>query len=100
MKEGFLKVAVGTPRVAVADCRRNGEETLGLIREMAEKKAKLMVFPELGLTGYTCGDLFWQETLLEAAKAELLRLAQETAQVDALIFLGLPLVYELSLIHI
>ncbi|HIR93161.1 MAG TPA: NAD(+) synthase [Candidatus Egerieimonas intestinavium] len=100
MKDGFLKVAVGTPRVAVADCRRNGEETLGLIREMAEKKAKLMVFPELGLTGYTCGDLFWQETLLEAAKAELLRLAQETAQVDALIFLGLPLVYEGKLYNV
>lgn len=100
MKDGFLKAAVGTPRVAVADCRKNGEETLRLIQKMAEKKAKLMVFPELGLTGYTCGDLFWQETLLEAAKEELLHLAVETAQVDALIFVGLPLVHEGKLYNV
>ena len=93
MRDGFLKVAVGTPKTAVADCRKNAEEILRLIGEMEQRKAKLMVFPELCITGYTCGDLFWQKALLEAAREEMLRIAAKTKQTDALIFVGLPFAY-------
>ena len=57
---------------------------------MEQRKAKLMVFPELCITGYTCGDLFWQKALLGGGKEELLRIAAKTKQTDALIFVGLP----------
>ncbi len=93
MRDGFLKVAVGTPKTAVADCRKNADEILRLIGEMEQRKAKLMVFPELCITGYTCGDLFWQKALLEAAREEMLRIAAKTKQTDALIFVGLPFAY-------
>ena len=93
MRDGFLKAAVGTPKTAVADCRKNADEILRLIGEMEQRKAKLMVFPELCITGYTCGDLFWQKALLEAAREELLRIAVKTKQTDALIFVGLPFAY-------
>lgn len=52
--------------------------------------AKIIVFPELGITGYTCSDLFLQELLLKSAREELFHIARETADLDALIFVGLP----------
>lgn len=94
MKDGFVKVAAATPYIQVADCEYNAGQILNLIKEMAGKKAKVMVFPELCLTGYTCQDLFWQSTLLEGAKTWLLYLARETKDVDALIFIGMPLEVE------
>lgn len=100
MRDGFVKVAAATPRVQVADCEYNGDEILGLIGKMAEKKAKVMVFPELCLTGYTCEDLFWKTTLLNGAKEQLLHLAKETKDVDALIFIGMPLEYENKLLNV
>ena len=91
MKQGFVKVAAATPKIAVADCKKNVEVILESIREMEEKGAKVMVLPELCITGYTCADLFWQGRLLEEAKESLQKIANETADVDALIFVGLPL---------
>ena len=91
MKQGFVKVAAATPKIAVADCKKNVEVILESIREMEEKGAKVMVLPELCITGYTCADLFWQGRLLEEAKESLQKIAKETADVDALIFVGLPL---------
>ena len=67
------------------------EVILESIREMEETGAKVMVLPELCITGYTCADLFWQGRLLEEAKESLQKIANETADVDALIFVGLPL---------
>lgn len=94
MKQGFIKTAAATPRITVADCRANGEEILRLIRKMAKEHAKLMVFPELCITGYTCQDLFLQRRLLESAKNTLLWLARETKETDALIWVGLPVCFE------
>ena len=91
MKQGFVKVAAATPKIAVADCKKNVEVILESIREMEEKGAKVMVLPELCITGYTCADLFWQGRLLEEAEESLQKIANETADVDALIFVGLPL---------
>lgn len=90
MKNGFIKTAAGTPKIVVADCIHNTEEILRLIKEMEKMGAKLMVFPELCITGYTCGDLFGQSLLLDRAKERMLWLAKETKDTDALIFVGLP----------
>ena len=91
VKDGFIKVAALTPKIRVADTVYNAKQTEIKIREAAERGARLMVFPELGLTGYTCEDLFGQETLLEGAR-EALRVVKGCSRgLDALIFVGLPL---------
>ena len=69
MFDGFLKVAVMTPKGRVADCGYNKEQICAMIDEAEENGAKIVVFPELCITGYTCGDLFWQEYLAGAGKA-------------------------------
>ena len=90
MFDGFLKVAAMTPQGRVADCEHNGEEICRMIDRAVENKAKIIVFPELCITGYTCGDLFWQECLLEQAKHELHKIIFHSREKDCLIFLGLP----------
>lgn len=91
MKDGFITVATATPQVAVADCEANAQAILACINEMAEAHAKVMVLPELCITGYTCSDLFWQTKLLDEAEAALFVIAEESRQVDALIAVGMPL---------
>ena len=68
MKHGFVKVAAATPDIKVADCTYNAESVCRDMKKAAGQGAKIVVFPELCLTGYTCSDLFWQEHLLDAAK--------------------------------
>ncbi len=100
MEQGFVKVAAATPHVKVADCEYNASEIIRLARECGDQGAKVIVFPELCITAYTCGDLFWQENLLEEAKVQLLRIAEETKDVDAIIFVGLPLEYKGKLYNV
>lgn len=90
MYHGFIKVAAATPSVTVADPVKNADEIIRLIRQGAEQHAKIIVFPALSLTAATCGDLFLQETLLEKAQEQLWRICEETQELDALIFVGLP----------
>ena len=68
MKDGFIKVAALTPKIKVADCIYNGEMICKQIKEAYDGGAKILVFPELCITGYTCQDLFWQEQLLHEAR--------------------------------
>ena len=91
MKDGFITVATATPQVAVADCEANTQAILACINEMAAAHVKVMVLPELCITGYTCSDLFWQTKLLDEAEAALSVIAEESRQVDALIAVGMPL---------
>lgn len=91
MKDGFITVATATPQVAVADCQANAQAILACINEMAAAHAKVMVLPELCITGYTCSDLFWQTKLLDEAEAALSVIAEGSRQVDALIAVGMPL---------
>ena len=91
MKDGFIKVAAATPEVRVADCLWNGEQTIKLIEEAESMGVKVLVFPELGITGYTCGDLFLQDTLLEAARETLWNIAEATEGKDVFVFVGLPI---------
>jgi NAD+ synthase (glutamine-hydrolysing) len=94
MQHGFIKAAAVTPKIKVADPKYNAEVICHEMRRAYTKGAKIIVFPELCLTGYTCSDLFLQEILLEEAKKQLLRIAEETASLDALVILGLPIVRE------
>ena len=90
MRQGFVKTAAVTPKIRVADTRYNAEVIISGVREAADAGAKIIVLPELCITGYSCGDLFWQEKLLSGAKEGLFAIAAETAGTDALIFAGLP----------
>ena len=92
MKQGFIKVTAVTPKVRVADPEYNAREICKGIEEAVERGAKLIVFPELCLTGYTCGDLFLQELLLTRALDALSTVALVTEGSDALVFVGLPIV--------
>lgn len=91
MNQGFVKVAAATPDIKVADCEFNRRKMEELVDRAAKKGVKIIVFPELVLTGYTCGDLFLQEALLTEAKKQLLILADNSRDKDMLIFAGLPL---------
>jgi NAD+ synthase (glutamine-hydrolysing) len=90
MNYGFFRAAAASPVVAVADCRANADHIIDAVREAREDGASLIVFPELSITGYTCGDLFLQRPLQEAAAAELERIAHKTAAHHILIAVGLP----------
>ena len=90
MKDGFVTVAVGTPQVRVADCVFNAEKTIAMIAEAAEQGVKLLVLPELGLTGYTCGDLFYQPTLLNGAEMALNSILEATQELEIVFVVGLP----------
>ena len=68
MKNGFFPIACATPPLRVADCTYNAEQIISLTREAAKNGSKLVVFPELCITGYTCGDLFLQNILIDSAK--------------------------------
>ncbi len=91
MKHGFIKVAAVSPRMRVADPAFNADETIKAIEEARTAGAKVIVFPELSITGYTCGDLFLQEMLLEGARHELLRVSDTTIGHDELVIVGMPL---------
>lgn len=91
MKHGFVKVAAVTPDIRVADVSYNTEQICRKIDETTEKGAKIIVFPELCITGYTCGDLFTQEILLSRAREALHVIAKHTEGIDGLIFVGVPI---------
>ena len=90
MKHGFVKVAAATPDIKVADCTYNAESVCRDMKKAAGQGAKIVVFPELCLTGYTCSDLFWQEHLLDAAKEGLKKIIKTSLAMDGLFFVGLP----------
>jgi len=90
VRQGFVKVAAVTPKIKVADTKYNAELILDMMKESTRQGAKIVVFPELCLTGYTCQDLFLQERLLQGAKDALMKLVKESASLDAIFFVGLP----------
>ena len=100
MKHGFIKVAAVTPDIKVADTKHNGDEICRLLDEAAEKDTDLIVMPELCITGYTCGDLFLQELLLQEAQRALVRIANYTKSRRGLLFVGLPVVYHNKLYNV
>ncbi len=91
MEYGFVKTAAVSPKIRVADPVYNGTEIIRLMKETWEKGARIIVFPELCITGYTCSDLFRQELLLKTAKEVLMEIVEASAGMDGLFFVGLPL---------
>ena len=99
MNYGFVKVAAAVPLVQVADCFYNIEKIEGLMRQASEKGVQIIAFPELSVTGYTCLDLFAQQPLLDGAEEALLQLVSNTADLDILTIVGVPLRTENRLIN-
>lgn len=91
MRHGFIKVAAATPDIRVADVDYNKGQIIKQMDEAAEAGAKIIVFPELCITGYTCSDLFLQDILLNSAKKALVEIAEHTKNLDALVFVGTPI---------
>jgi len=90
MKDGFISVACGSPSLRLADCAYNAEQTFTMMRAADQAGAKLLVLPELGLTGYTCGDLFYQQTLLRGAEDALSTVLAATRHLNLVAAVGLP----------
>ncbi|BCJ96236.1 NAD(+) synthase [Anaerocolumna cellulosilytica] len=90
MIDGFIKVAAATPKIKVADCEYNADRILELIHQAEENQVKVVVLPELCITGYTCGELFLQDTLLASALQQLERIIKETSDMEVLVTLGVP----------
>ena len=90
MRHGFVKVAAITPDIRVADCDFNGESIIKEMKYCADRGVKIAVFPELSITGYTCGELFLQERLLNSALNTLKKIIKASWGMDMLTFVGLP----------
>ena len=97
MKDGFIKVAAATPKIKVADPAYNTEEILKIIDETEKKGASILVFSELTISGYTCGDLFLQQPLLTECKNQLLRIVKATENKSMLVVVGCPIVIKQKL---
>ncbi len=90
MRFGFVKTACATPAIRVADCAYNAQQTVQAIKEAAQKGVEVLCLPELGLTGYTCEDLFFQPILQQGALDALNTVLTETADLSVLFAVGLP----------
>ena len=99
MNYGFVKVAAAVPRVKVADCKFNSERLEGLITIAEGKGVQILTFPEMCITGYTCGDLFAQQLLLEQAEMALIQILNSTRQLDIISILGMPVVVSSTVIN-
>lgn len=100
MRDGFIKVAAVTPEICVADVNGNVNRIKENMALVNTENVKLMVFPELCITGYSCGDLFYQRTLLENAMSGLQSIADESAKYDAVFVVGLPFSHEGKLYNV
>ena len=99
MNYGFVKVAAVVPQVKVADCQFNAKKLEILIAKADEQGVQIITFPELCITGYTCGDLFAQQLLLEEAEMGLMRILNTTRQLDIISIVGMPIVVHSTLIN-
>lgn len=97
MKDGFIKVAAATPKIKVADPAYNTEEILKIVDETEKNGASILVFSELTISGYTCGDLFLQQPLLTECKNQLLRIVKATENKSMLVVVGCPIVIKQKL---
>ncbi len=99
MKFGFVKVAAAIPAVKVADCRFNAQQTETQIAVADGRGAQVVIFPELNLTGYSCGDLFGQQILLEQAELALMQVMNNTRQLDIISIVGMPVMANSTLLN-
>ena len=97
MNYGFIKACAVSPALRVADCPYNAQKTIEAMQQAAEDGCQLTVFPELGLTGYTCGDLFLQQPLLDAAEAALREILKASEALQLVALVGLPVTVDAKL---
>ena len=90
MNDGFIRLGAATPAIHVADCDANAEEICRIAREACQAGVNILCFPELCVTGYTCGDLFLEPVLLKGAEDALCRILKETADLPVLLAIGVP----------
>ena len=99
MQYGYIKVAAAIPAVKVADCHFNAEQTEQQLRLANEQGAEIVVFPELGITGYTCQDLFTQQLLIEQAEQAVGSLLEKTQTLDIIAVVGVPVAVDSILLN-
>lgn len=99
MEYGFVRVASAIPSVKVADCRYNVDNMLPIIEEAAKNNVEILTFPELGITSYSCADLFQQQLLLQEAETGLQRLLETTKQIETIVIVGMPVPYSGTLLN-
>ena len=90
MKYGYVRLGAAAPSIKVANCTYNADRIIETIQKAEAEECDLLVFPELSVTGYTCGDLFLQTRLLESARQETLRIAESTKGLSCIAVIGLP----------
>jgi len=100
MFNGYVRVATTSTTISVADCTHNAKEILEAIKVAYSQDVQLLCFPELCITGATCGDLFLQETLINAAKRELFELVEQTRNLEIIVVVGLPYKYQGKLYNV
>lgn len=100
MRQGFIKTAAVTPKIKVADPVYNAQRICELMNETEKRGAKIVVFPELCITGYTCQDLFFQDYLIESAKEQLALIVEHSRGMQGLFYVGLPLEWEGKLYNV
>jgi NAD+ synthase (glutamine-hydrolysing) len=98
MSYGFIKVAAAIPSLRVADCAYNIDRMLPLIAEAEKNNAEIILFPELGITSYSCGDLFRQPTIIKGAEKALSALLEATKECTTIIIAGMPIAYNSTLL--
>ena len=89
-ENGFIRAAAASPALRVADCTYNADQIIGVMREYAEKNVQLLCLPEFALTGYTCSDLFLQDTLLRGAEDGLAAILKASEGLNVVVLVGLP----------
>lgn len=100
MKDGFIKVAAAAPVIRVADCEYNAQRVIETLRRADALGVKILVFPELTLTGATCGDLLGHRVLLDGAVRALEKVVEATEGTDMLLFVGLPFAFGAKLLSV
>lgn len=98
MSYGFIRVAAAIPSLKVADCAYNVEKMLPLIAEAEQNNVEIILFPELGITSYSCGDLFLQPTIIKGAEKALATLLESTKNCETIIIAGMPVAYNSTLL--
>lgn len=94
MKHGFIRVAAASPKIRLADCSYNAKQMMDIIAGAEKEDIKLLVFPELSITGYTCGDLFFQDSLICEAKENVNQVTHFTKDKELVVVIGFPYEYE------
>lgn len=100
MKNGFVRVGSFTPNIKVANCKYNSEQIIKFMSEAEKSNCDIVVFPELSLTGYTCGDLFFQNTLINSAKEEIINIKNSSSGINCVFIVGFPLKFKNNLYNV